>query len=57
MSIRYNGRLYMFREYDTKNITQYELQKMANENGRLQYEINAVWLVIPGIGYGLRIDE
>ena len=55
MIVKFNGRNYQFRECDTKNITKEELQKRATETGKMQYEPNAVWLVIPGIGYGWEV--
>ena len=53
--VKFNGRNYQFRECDTKNITKEELQKQATETGKMQYEPHAVWLVIPGIGYGWEV--
>lgn len=50
--VEYNGRYYKFRECDTKDLTQEEMQKMTDESGKMQYEPNAVWLVVHGIGYG-----
>lgn len=55
MTVKFNGRSYQFRECDTKNITKEELQKRAIETGFMQYEPRAVWLVIPGIGYGWEV--
>lgn len=52
MTVKFNGRSYRFRECDTENITKEELQKRATETGKMQYEPNAAWLVIPGVGYG-----
>lgn len=55
MTVNYNGRTYEFRACDTKGITAEQLQKMANESGRMQYEPNRKWLVIPSIGYGWEV--
>ena len=49
MIITYNGRTYKFRECDTRDIKQEELQVLANEKGKLQYEPRTVWLIVPGI--------
>lgn len=56
MTVEYNGRIYRFRECDTQNITQEELQKRAKK-GKMQYEPHAVWLVVPGVGYGWETEE
>ena len=56
MIITYNHSKYYFRPCDTKGMTVEEVQKAADERGCLRYEPNAVWLLIPGIGYGLRGD-
>lgn len=53
--VEYNGRKYKFRECDTKNLTQEEMQKMTDETGKMQYEPNAKWLVVRGIGYGWEV--
>lgn len=54
--VYFNYRWYEFRECDTANTTQEELQKMATELGSLQYEPGGKkWLVIPGIGYGWEV--
>ena len=55
MTVKYNGGDYRFRECDTKNITKEELQKRVTETGKIQYERNCSWLVVPGIGYGWRL--
>ncbi len=56
MTVKFNGgRTYQFRECDTKNITQEELQKLADERGKMQYEPNCAWLVIPTVGYGWEV--
>lgn len=54
MHIIFNGRSYRFRPCDVKGITQEELQRRANETGRLQHEPRSFspWLVVPGVGYG-----
>ena len=55
MKVKYNGRYFEFRPCDTKGISQEELQKMADEIGYMQYEVNNKWLVIRGIGYGWEV--
>ena len=55
MKVTYNGRTYEFRACDTKDITQEELQELATKTGYMQYEPNASWLVIRGIGYGWEV--
>lgn len=57
MVINYKGSYYQFRECDTKNITAAELIAKAEKGGALQYEPRNVWLVVPGVGYGLRVDR
>ena len=53
MTITRNGRRYCFRECDVRGKSQEEIQRKADETGRMQYEPNGmVWLVVPGIGYG-----
>lgn len=53
--VKFNGRNYKFRECDTKNITKEELQKLTTQTGKMQYEPNAAWLVVHGIGYGWEV--
>ena len=55
MTVNYNGRTYAFRPCDTKGITADQLQKLAYEKGYMQYEPNAAWLVIRGVGYGWEV--
>lgn len=52
MTITYRDRDYAFRECDTKGWTKEELEDLAVKKGRMQYEPNRVWLLIPGVGYG-----
>ncbi len=56
MEIKYGGSVYYFRECDVKGWTKEEVQTRAEKIGKVQYEPRAVWLVIPGVGYGLRED-
>lgn len=56
MKIKFNERNYKFRECDTKNITKEELQEKATKTGKMQYEPNRAWLVVPGIGYGWEVE-
>ena len=53
MIIMRNGTRYIFREVDVEGMTQQEVQERADKCGRLQYEPNHVWLVVPGVGYGM----
>lgn len=55
MTVKHNGRTYAFRECDTKGLTAEQLQAMADANGYMQYEPNAAWLVIRGVGYGWEV--
>ena len=52
MTVTYYGYIYRFRPCDTQNITEEELQKRATETGKIQYDRNGAWLIVPGIGYG-----
>ena len=54
--VEFNGRKYTFRPCDVENISEEELQKKANECGKMQYEPNGkVWLVVKEVGYGWEI--
>ncbi len=53
--VKFNGRNYKFRECDSKDLTQEEMQRMTDETGKMQYEPNASWLVVRGIGYGWEV--
>lgn len=53
MIITYNSRRFIFRECDVKGYAPAEIQALADKTGRMQYEPNHAWLVIPGIGYGM----
>ena len=55
MIIEYQGERFSFRECDVKGITVEELTVLA-KSGHIQYEPRAAWLVIPAVGYGLRLD-
>lgn len=57
MTVTYNGRKFKFRPCDVQNLTQEELQKKADETGYMQYEPNASWLVIRGVGYGWEAEN
>lgn len=46
---------YSFRECDVKGMTREELEDLAAEAGKMQYESNRVWLLVPGIGYGMEV--
>ena len=54
-TVKFNENIFQFRECDTKDLTQEEMQKMTDERGKMQYEPNASWLVVPGIGYGWKV--
>ena len=56
MVIERNGSRFLFRECDTEGRTQEEVQQMADEKGYMEYEPRFAWLVIPGIGYGMRTE-
>ena len=56
MTIKYRYWEYAFRECDVKGWTKEELEELAAKTGRMQYEPNRVWLIIPGIGYGLEVS-
>ena len=54
--VQFNGRKYTFRPCDVENISEEELQKKANECGKIQYEPNGnVWFVVKDVGYGWEI--
>lgn len=54
--VEFNGRKYTFRPCDVDNISEEELQKKANECGKIQYEPNGnKWLVVKDVGYGWEI--
>lgn len=55
MEIKHNGRMYAFRNCDTVGLTVEQLQKMADDTGRMQYEPGAAWLVVRGVGYGWEV--
>ena len=55
MDIVYQGERFSFRECDVKGLTAEELTVLA-KSGYMQYEPRAAWLVIPSVGYGMRID-
>lgn len=55
MTATYNGRTYEFRACDTQGLTQADLQRAVDERGKMQYEPNAKWLVVRGIGYGWEV--
>lgn len=55
MTVSYNGRTYEFRACDTQHVTADQLQRLADENGHLQHDPHAVWLVIRGVGYGWEV--
>lgn len=51
------GTSYEFRPCDTERLTQEQLQELADKHGYMQYELRAAWLVIPGVGYGWKIED
>ena len=54
--VEFKGRKYTFRPCDVENISEEDLQKKANECGKMQYDPNGnKWLVIKDIGYGWEI--
>ncbi len=56
MEITWRSQRFIFRECDVRGMTREELQTLADEKGHMQYEPRFAWLVVPGIGYGMRID-
>lgn len=57
MEIYFRGRMWTFRECDTKDKTEAFVIYQADNYGKIQYEPNAVWLVVPGVGYGWEVKE
>lgn len=55
MKVKHNYREYEFRACDTKEITAEELQELADKTGKMRYEPNGAWLLIPEIGYGWEV--
>ena len=55
MKATYNGRVFEFRPCDTAGLTSEELQRLVDTNGKMQYEPNASWLVVRGVGYGWEV--
>lgn len=56
MVISRGGSNFLFRECDVQELSQEEVQQAADENGYIEYEPHFAWLVIPGIGYGMRTE-
>ncbi len=56
MGIEHNGYHYIFRECDVRGWTQEQVQELADKTGKMQYEQNHAWLIIPGIGYGMEVQ-
>lgn len=57
MAISYHGSTYIFRDMDVHGKTEEEIISLAEKSGRIQYEPSFVWLVVPGIGYGMREEN
>jgi hypothetical protein len=57
MTIKYRYWEYSFRECDVKGMTREELEDLAAKTGKMQYEPNRVWLLVPGVGYGLETRD
>ena len=57
MEIYFRGRMWAFRECDTKGKTEGFVISQADKYGEIQYEPRAVWLVVPGVGYGWEVEE
>lgn len=55
MKIYFRGRMWAFRECDTKGKTEAFVISQADKYGEIQYEPHAVWLVVPGVGYGWEV--
>ena len=50
-----DGCRYVFRECDVKGMSKEEVEERARRDGKMQYEPNMVWLLIPGVGYGMQL--
>lgn len=55
MTIIMDGCRYVFRECDVKGPSEEDLLDLAKRKGKMQYEPNMVWLLIPGVGYGMQL--
>ena len=55
MTITWRGKQFKFRECDVVGHTREEIEETAKTHGKMQYEPGAVWLVIPGVGYGWEV--
>lgn len=56
MTIEIRGSSYIFRECDVRGMSCDQVKAEAEKHGRMQYEPNGAWLIVPGIGYGMRDD-
>ncbi len=54
MVVTHGSSNFLFREIDVEGLTQEEVQREADDKGYIQYEPHFAWLVVPGIGYGMR---
>ena len=52
MTINFEGYEFMFRGCDTVGMTEEDLERAANNTGRIQYDPGCTWLLVPGVGYG-----
>ena len=55
MTIQFRGRSYAFRDCDVRGLSKEQLTEKAEKCGRMQYEPHNVWLVVPGVGYGMEV--
>lgn len=55
MTIQFRGRSYAFRECDVRGLSKEQLTEKAAKSGHMQYEPHNVWLVVPGVGYGMEV--
>lgn len=56
MAITWRGKQFKFRECDVEGRTREEVEKIAKEKGKMQYEPRAAWLSVPGIGFAWKED-
>ena len=56
MTITWRDKKFAFRDCDVKGRTKNEVEQIAKNEGKMQYEPRAVWLSVPGIGYGWEVE-
>ncbi len=55
MTITWRGKQFKFRECDVEDRTREEVEAVAKEDGKMEYEPRAAWLFVPGIGFGWEV--